>query len=102
MIQLSQLNRELERDKNRKPRLSDLRESGAIEQDADLVALLYKPTGGEDDAPDKSGLEQDAMPVNLLIAKQRNGPTGDVALTCLRAYTRFESTAKVSADDLPE
>src|SRR5437867_733805 len=99
---LSQLNRELEKDKNRKPRLSDLRESGAIEQDADLVALLYKPTGGEDDDPDKSGLEQDAVPVNLLIAKQRNGPTGDVALTFLRAYTRFESAAKVSADDLPE
>jgi len=102
MIVLSQLNRELEKDKNRKPRLSDLRESGAIEQDADLVALLYKPTGGDDDDPDKSGLEQDAVPVNLLIAKQRNGPTGDVALTFLRAYTRFESAAKVSADDLPE
>src|SRR3989441_792214 len=84
MIVLSQLNRELEKDKNGKPRLSDLRESGAIEQDADLVALLYKPSGGEDDDPDKSGLEQDAVPVNLLIAKQRNGPTGDVALTFLR------------------
>ncbi len=102
MIVLSQLNRELEKDKNRKPRLSDLRESGAIEQDADLVALLYKPTGSDDEDADKSGLEQDAVPVNLLIAKQRNGPTGDVALTFLRAYTRFESAAKVSADDLPE
>jgi replicative DNA helicase len=102
MIVLSQLNRELEKDKNRKPRLSDLRESGAIEQDADLVALLYKPSSGDEDDSDKSGLEQDAVPVNLLIAKQRNGPTGDVALTFLKAYTRFESAAKVSADDLPE
>ena len=102
MIVLSQLNRELEKDKNRKPRLSDLRESGAIEQDADLVALLYKPSSGDDDDSDKTGLEQDAVPVNLLIAKQRNGPTGDVALTFLKAYTRFESAAKVSADDLPE
>ncbi len=102
LIVLSQLNRELEKGKNRKPRLSDLRESGAIEQDADLVALLYKPTGGEDDDPDKSGPEQDAVPVNLLIAKQRNGPTGDVALTFLKAYRRFEGAAKVSADDLPE
>src|SRR2546426_5394053 len=101
VIVLSQLNRELEKDKNLKPRLSDLRESGAIEQDADLVALLYKPNSADDD--EGSALpEQEAVPVNLLIAKQRNGPTGDVALTFLRAYTRFESAAKVSAEDVPE
>ena len=58
IIVLSQLNRELEKEKNRKPRLSDLRESGAIEQDADLAALLYKPTGGGDD-PEQSGIEQE-------------------------------------------
>jgi len=98
VIVLSQLNRELEREKNRKPRLSDLRESGAIEQDADLVALLYKPSSGDDD---ESGREQDAEPVNLLIAKQRNGPTGDINLTFLRSYTRFESAAKISGDDIP-
>src|SRR6059058_2938906 len=55
VVVLSQLNRELEKDKNRKPRLSDLRESGAIEQDADLVALLYKPSSGEHD---ESGVER--------------------------------------------
>jgi replicative DNA helicase len=98
VIVLSQLNRELEKDKSRKPRLSDLRESGAIEQDADLVALLYKPASGEDE---EAGQEQDAVPVNLLIAKQRNGPTGDVNLTFLKSYTRFESAAKISSDDLP-
>ncbi|PYM11754.1 MAG: replicative DNA helicase, partial [Verrucomicrobia bacterium] len=96
---LSQLNRDLEKEKGRPPRLSDLRESGAIEQDADLVALLYKPRSGDDeDAPSQ---EQDALPVNLLIAKQRNGPTGDVSLTFLKAYTRFESAAKVSTEDVP-
>src|SRR5712672_95415 len=67
VVVLSQLNRELEKDKDRKPRLSDLRESGAIEQDADLVALLYKPSSGDDD---EGSAEQDALPVNLLIAKQ--------------------------------
>jgi replicative DNA helicase len=98
VIVLSQLNRELERDKSRKPRLSDLRESGAIEQDADLVGLLYKPNAGDDeDAPE----EGDGVPVNLLIAKQRNGPTGDVNLTFLKPYTRFESAAKVSDEDMP-
>jgi replicative DNA helicase len=99
VIVLAQLNRELEKDKSRKPRLSDLRESGAIEQDADLVGLLYKPDAGEeDDAPQEEG---DGLPVNLLIAKQRNGPTGDVNLTFLKPYTRFESAAKVSDEDMP-
>jgi len=99
VLVLSQLNRELERDKSRKPRLSDLRESGAIEQDADLVGLLYKPSAGEDD--DGNIEEADGVPVNLLIAKQRNGPTGDVNLTFLKSYTRFESAAKVSDEDVP-
>ena len=102
IIVLSQLNRELEKDKNRKPRLSDLRESGAIEQDADVVGLLYKPSSGDDDESSASaGEEQEAVAVNLLIAKQRNGPTGDVNLTFLKSYTRFESAAKVSDDDVP-
>jgi len=94
VVVLSQLNRELEKDKGRKPRLSDLRESGAIEQDADLVGLLYKPSSGEDDELSQAE-EQDAIPVNLLIAKQRNGPTGEVNLTFLKSYTRFENAAKL-------
>jgi replicative DNA helicase len=100
VLVLSQLNRELEKDKSRKPRLSDLRESGAIEQDADVVGLLYKPNAGDDEdgAPAE---EADGLPVNLLIAKQRNGPTGDVNLTFLKNYTRFESAAKVSDEDVP-
>jgi len=98
---LSQLNREIEREKGRPPRLSDLRESGAIEQDADVVGLLYKPKQGSDDEDGGGGPEEDATPVNLLIAKQRNGPTGDVCLTFLKSYTRFESAAKVSDEDVP-
>jgi replicative DNA helicase len=99
VIVLSQLNREFEKDKDRKPRLSDLRESGAIEQDADVVALLYRAKTGDDE--DGGGREEEAIAVNLLIAKQRNGPTGDVHLTFMQTYTRFESAAKVSADDVP-
>ena len=99
VIVLSQLNRELEKDKSRKPRLSDLRESGAIEQDADLIALLYKPNEGKEGDEDDAPQDQEAIPVNLLIAKQRNGPTGDVHLTFFKGYTRFESAAKVS--DVP-
>ncbi len=100
VLVLSQLNRELEKDKSRKPRLSDLRESGAIEQDADVVGLLYKPNAG-DDEEGAAAEESDGLPVNLLIAKQRNGPTGDVNLTFLKPYTRFESAAKVSDEDVP-
>jgi replicative DNA helicase len=101
VLVLSQLNRELEKDKSRKPRLSDLRESGAIEQDADVVGLLYKPSSG-DDEDGAQAEEADGLPVNLLIAKQRNGPTGDINLTFLKSYTRFESAAKVSDEDVPE
>jgi replicative DNA helicase len=100
VIVLAQLNREMEKDKNRKPRMSDLRESGSIEQDADLIGLLYKPTSEDEDAPPLED-QPDGIPVNLLIAKQRNGPTGDVHLTFLKPYTRFESAAKVSEEDIP-
>lgn len=99
IIVLSQLNRELEKDKKRKPRLSDIRESGSIEQDADFVGFLYKPN--RDDDEETAPEEQDGVPVNLLIAKQRNGPTGDVNLTFLKSYTRFESAARVSDEDCP-
>jgi replicative DNA helicase len=101
IIVLAQLNREMEKDKSRKPRMSDLRESGAIEQDADLIGLLYKPsTGDDDDNPTNAGETEDSVAVNLLIAKQRNGPTGDVNLTFLRSITRFENAAKISDDDV--
>lgn len=100
VVVLSQLNREMEREKNRQPRLSDLRESGAIEQDADLVAMLYDPGKGDDD---DGGARQDsdAKPIKLLIAKQRNGPTGEIDLTFIKSYTRFESAAKISGEDVP-
>jgi len=100
VIVLSQLNRELEKDKSRKPRLSDLRESGSIEQDADLVGLLYKPDAG-DEEEGAAAEESDGVAVNFLIAKQRNGPTGDVCLTFLKQFTRYESRSKFSDEDVP-
>jgi replicative DNA helicase len=98
IIVLSQLNRSIETGAWRKPRLSDLRESGSIENDADIVGFLYKPQTEDEDTAE----ETDGGPVNLLIAKSRNGPTGDVRLTFLRGITRFESAAKVSDEDVPE
>lgn len=101
VIVLSQLNRELERDRSRKPRLSDLRESGAIEQDADLVGLLYRPEQEEDEELHHEGGDLESEAINLLIAKQRNGPTGDVNLVFRKALTRFESASKLSDRDIP-
>ncbi|WCJ58893.1 replicative DNA helicase [Fontisphaera persica] len=107
IIVLSQLNREMEK-RESKPRLSDLRESGSIEQDADVVGLLYRadPKSPYKAAPmdgDESGemMQAEAIPVNLLIAKQRNGPTGDIRLMFVKGYTRFESVAKVEPEDVP-
>ena len=98
VIVLSQLNRELEKDKNRKPRLSDLRESGSIEQDADVVSLLYRPASDEEEGQINPNA---GIAVNLLLAKQRNGPTGDVPLTFMKAFTRYESRASDNLDDIP-
>lgn len=88
---LSQLNRDVEKDgKNRKPRSSDLRESGSLEQDADGVWLLWCPD------------EKEPAAINLEIAKQRSGPRDvTVGLTFLRESTRFESRAKISSADVP-
>ena len=99
IVVLSQLNRELEKRSGERPRLSDIRESGSIENDADLVGLLYRERKGDEDEAES---DSDAIPINLLIAKQRNGPCGDVHLTFLKSYTRFESAAKVGMDDVPE
>ncbi|HAV64714.1 MAG TPA: replicative DNA helicase [Verrucomicrobiales bacterium] len=105
VIVLAQLNRDVEKRPKATPMLSDLRESGAIEQDADLVGLLYKPSRNEsedrDDAEQDGDDPNDAQRVNLLIAKQRNGPTGDVELVFLKGFTRYESLSKVGPEDVP-
>ena len=90
IIVLAQLNRNPEARAGGKPRLSDLRESGSIEQDADLVGLLVR---SEYYAEDEEAKEETRGEAELIIAKQRNGPVGEVKLTFLKEYTRFEDRA---------
>lgn len=97
VLTLCQLNRELEREKNRKPRLSDLRESGSIEQDADLVTFLYKKREKNDEDEYDP---REVIPINWLVAKNRNGPTGEVPLTFFKPFTRFVSSARDTNDNI--
>jgi replicative DNA helicase len=88
VVALSQLNRKLEERSNKRPQLADLRESGALEQDADVVAFLYRDElyNRDENNPNKGKAE-------LIVSKQRNGPTGFTILTFLDTYTRFENYA---------
>src|SRR5713226_5620516 len=91
LIVVAQLNRQPEARSGGKPRLSDLRESGSIEQDADLVGLLVRPEIYEEDEEARA---EKAGEAEFIIAKQRNGPVGEIPLTFLKEFTRFEDRAR--------
>ena len=89
VVALSQLSRAVEQRQDKKPQLSDLRESGAIEQDADVVIFLFRPWVYDED--------EEEGKAEIIVAKQRNGPTGKISASFISQYARFENLSDEAA-----
>ncbi len=99
VVALSQLSRAVEGRTDKRPILSDLRESGAIEQDADVVAFVHRPEMYTD--PKSEKMDEVQGRAEIIVGKQRNGPVDDIALTFVRRYARFENLALASMETMP-
>lgn len=100
VISICQMNRSIEREKGRRPRLSDLRESGELEQTSDVIGFLYSTESNEEE-PKSWGNESVGQSVDLIIAKQRQGPVGDIPLLFFKQYTLFLSNVRNQLDGIP-
>ncbi len=102
VVALSQLSRRTEQREGNRPQLADLRESGAIEQDADVVMFVYRESVYKPcDCPKDLCTCGSRRGAEILVRKQRNGPTGDIKLTFLHEYARFEDQTQIEYDDIP-
>src|SRR6185295_4052526 len=99
VICLAQLNRQAEAAKENKPRLSHLRESGAIEQDADVVMFVHREEYYQTNEEDKAAVAGQA---EIIVAKQRNGPTGDIKLAWRKEHTRFVNSMQRPYDEFEQ
>lgn len=102
LIALSQLSRSVEQRQDKRPMMSDLRESGSIEQDADIVGFLYREDYYETEKDEAAGNDPDNQNIEIIISKQRNGPTGTVELAFVRKINKFiDLEYNIPEDNIP-
>ena len=94
VLALSQLSRAPEQRPGQRPQLSDLRESGSIEQDADVVIFLFRERKAAEESEAEGEVDRRGIEMKLIVGKQRNGPTGDIPIVFMRPYAKFESMAR--------
>jgi replicative DNA helicase len=94
VLALSQLSRAPEQRLGQRPQLSDLRESGSIEQDADVVIFIFRQRKAAEESEAEGEVDRRGIEMKLIVGKQRNGPTGDIPLVFMRPYAKFENMAR--------